>query len=137
MIIAPSSKIPVEVDGLKKESDLKKRIGRRLDIGRLRDSQSETNLATLKKETTRRSGMVCEMGLVVENSPANRTRCSLSFSGAETAEIASTDTQSDVLVAAPQECHRVATHFATNQRLICAGSNSRDVVFGYQGTDEK
>ena len=48
MIIAACSKISIAT--LKKESDPKKRIDRRLDIGRSRHSQPETDLAALKKE---------------------------------------------------------------------------------------
>ena len=60
------------------------------------------------------------MGLVIENSPANRTHCSLSFSGAETAEIASTDTKSDVSIAVSEARDRFATYFATDEPLVFA-----------------
>src|SRR5438477_332377 len=108
MIIPASCKIPV-LGTLKKESDPKKRIGRRLDIGRLRDSQPETDLAALKKEITPSRAMQWQMGFGAGKSLANRTRRSLSPYSAQTVEIASTDTQSDVSVAVLQERHWFAT----------------------------
>jgi hypothetical protein len=118
MIIATWSKIPLATQ--KREPDPKKRIGRGLDIGRLRHSQPETDLVALKKETTRRQGRLWKMGLRAGNAPANRKRCSLSSYSAEMAEIAWTDTKSDVSVAVSQARDRFATHFATDQPLVFA-----------------
>jgi len=51
---------------------------------------------------------------------ANRTRYSLSSYSAQTAEIASTDTQSDVSVAVLEARDRLATYFATDQPFVFA-----------------
>jgi len=72
------------------------------------------DIANLRHEAS--SGR--EMGFGAGKSPPNRTRCSLSPSSAQTVELASTDTPSDVSVAASEECHRFATHSATDRRLI-------------------
>src|SRR5437588_9915470 len=118
MIIPACSEIPIAA--LKKESDPKKRLGRGLDIGRLRHSRSETNLAALKKKIAPPLATLQRMGFGAGKSPANGTRCSLPPSSAQTAEIAWTDTQSDVSVAVSQERHWFATLSATDPRLISA-----------------
>src|SRR5438309_5836773 len=120
MIIPASCKISIAT--LKKESDPKKRIDRRLDIGRLRHSQPETDLAALKKEITPSRAMQWQMGFGAGKSLANRTRRSLSPYSAQTVEIASTDTPSDVSVAVSHGRYRLATHSATDQRLRSAGN---------------
>ena len=109
MIIPACFKIPIAT--LKKESDQEERG---LDIGRLRHSRVETDLAALKKENTPRRVTPWRMGFGAGKSPANRTRCSLS---PYSAEIASTDTPSDVSVAVSLERHWFATLSATDPRL--------------------
>ena len=118
MIIPNCSEIPIATR--EKESDPKKRIGRGIDIGRLRGSRPETILDTLKKEITPRPPVLRRMGFGAGKSLANRTRCSLSSYSAERAEIASTDTLSDVSVAVSQGRHQFATLSATDSQLIRA-----------------
>src|SRR5947207_4402087 len=101
-------------------SDPKKRTGRGLEIGRLRHSQSETNLAALKKGITPRWAMLRRIGFGAGKSPANRTCRSMSPYSAQTVEIASTATQSDVPVAVSEGRPWFATHSATDQRLVPA-----------------
>src|SRR5437588_12803403 len=122
MIIPACSEIPIAA--LKKESDPKKRLGRGLDIGRLRHSRSETNLAALKKKIAPPLATLQRMGFGAGKSPTNRTRRSMSPYSAQTAEIASTDRLSDVSVAGSQERHRFATHSATDSQPI-RGENVR------------
>jgi len=104
--------------------DPKKRIGRGIDIGRLRDSRPETNLATLKKEVATHPPMLRRMGLVAGKSLTNRAGGSLLSYSVQTTEVASTDTQSFVSVAVSEARPRFATHFATDQRLGSAESAS-------------
>jgi hypothetical protein len=98
-------------------SDPKKRIGRGLNIGRLRHSRPETNLAALKKKIAPSLATLQQMGFGAGKSPANRTRCSLS---PYSAELASTDTKSNVSVAVSEERYCFATYSATDQRLVFA-----------------
>ena len=135
MIIPACSEIPIAA--LKKESDPKKRLGRGLDIGRLRHSRSETNLAALKKKIAPPLATLQRMGFGAGKSPANGTRCSLPPSSAQTAEIAWTDTQSDVSVAVSQERHWFATLSATDPRLISAeiGPKSQPLKDGGRGLE--
>src|SRR6266567_4515476 len=119
MIIPASCKIPT-LGTLKKESDPKKRINGRLDIGRLTHSQPETDLATLKKEIRPRRAMLWQMGFSAGKSSSNGPHDSHSPYLAQTAEIASTDTPSDVSVAVSQARQRFATLAATDPRLISA-----------------
>jgi hypothetical protein len=50
-----------------------------------------------------------------------------------------TDTKSDVLVAASKKCHRFATHFATDQRLVSAKNapGSQPFKDGGRGSDNQ
>src|SRR5437899_65495 len=113
MIIPAYSKIPIAT--VKKECDARKRRGRGLDIGRLRHSQPETDLAALKKEITPSRAMLWQMGFGAGKSSSNGPRGSHSLYSVRTAEIVSTDTKSNVSVAASEECHRFATDFATDR----------------------
>ena|SRR5438477_269147 len=138
MTIPACSKIPIAA--LKKESDPKKRMGRRLDIGRLRHPRPETSIDTLKKEIAPRGAMRWRMGFGAGKSPANGTRFSLSpYSVAQTVEIASTDTPSDVSVAVSQARQRFATLAATDPRLISAEivPKSQPLKDGGRGSDNQ
>jgi hypothetical protein len=68
-MIAALSKIPTVT--LKKKSDPKKRIGRGIDIGRLRHLRSETNLAALKKKIALPLATLRRMGFGAGKSSPN------------------------------------------------------------------
>src|SRR5213078_655574 len=108
MIIPACFKISIAT--LKKEPDPNKRIGRRLDIGRLRHSRPETDLATLKKEITPRRAMLWQMGFGAGKSSSNGPNGSHSLYSVRAAKIASTDTRSDVSVAVSEAHDRFATY---------------------------
>ena len=93
------------------------------------------DIANLRHEVS--SGR--EMGFGAGKSPANRTRYSLSPCAAQTAEIASTDTKSDVSVAVSEERHCFVTDSATDQRLVSAENapTSQPLKHGARGSDNQ